>query len=132
MVAEIKENLLPKVEYKGILDCLMHDSFPWNFMKGQEAKSDDIYDSHFTHMAFVENEYASTFKHIFNPLVGKLESNNIKWVKVNLMIPSGGHYKSNFHVDYEDCENGYKTSVFYLTIFKTTITIINYFFSCFT
>jgi hypothetical protein len=113
MAHKVIDNFLTVEQHQSIQELMLGDGFPWYFndypvLDGEE---DTIYNFQFTHLFYFNNERASQFADILNPILEKINPKEIYRIKANLSPSTPETRAGRWHNDFSfKC----KTAVYYL------------------
>lgn len=112
----VEDNFLTEKEFKDLQRDMMSTYFPWYFNdyivfdKHKEMHLKDNFQ--FTHTFIMNNEKKSDLLHLLNPLINKINPNNLFRIKANLGTRNNEHIEHDFHTDFD--EPNVTTGIFYI------------------
>lgn len=131
MSIKIYENFLEKNSFNTLFNEMCNENFPWYFNDKitSNFKKNDLENFQFVHVFYKQFSINSSYFHILDDLIKKINPASILKIKANLNPYTSKKYTSDFHIDQNFVSA--KTAVFYLnsnngeTIFKNDTSILS-------
>lgn len=112
---EIKDNFLPRTEWRAIHDLLLGNEFPWYFHP-QKVSADtsvtDLDDYQLAHVFYLDNTLRSTYIDALRPLLSALGPIALVRIKANLTPRTHTIHTYGMHNDVDYA--GVRTAVYYI------------------
>jgi len=101
MIREVINNFLPDNVFAQLTNDIFNSGhFPWYYVSSVAFVDDNDSDFYFNHILYEQEKSTSPWCHkILNPLLGKLNFNNIMRARVNLYTRKAEQIPNEFHID---------------------------------
>ena len=116
---KVIDNFLPRGDFEALRDAMFHRDFPWHFSESVAYTGQIGEDFYFTHLFFIEKEINSSYYHLIQPVLDRIECRELIRAKANLYPNVTKPLQNGMHKDYEyehkgallslNTNNGYTT-----------------------
>ena len=101
MDIKIIDDFLPRGDFERLRNAVFYRDFPWHYSETVAYPDEIREDFYFTHLFFTGNKINSSYYHLLQPVLDRIEHTKLIRVKANLYPNVNKPLQNGMHVDYE-------------------------------